>query len=68
MVHQRPSSPLLPDTADKLGAEINSASATWDDFPNGRFGDATSPAYGSLDPWDGGGGLGVSVRSLIDPC
>lgn len=23
--------------------------ATWDDFPNGRFGDSTSPAYGEID-------------------
>jgi hypothetical protein len=32
----------------------------WDDFPNGRFGDAKSPAFGVVDPWDGGG-LGVPV-------
>jgi methylenetetrahydrofolate reductase (NADPH) len=32
------------------------APATWDDFPNGRFGDARSPAYGDLDGW------GVSLK------
>ena len=30
--------------------ELNHA-ATWDDFPNGRFGDFKSPAYGELNPW-----------------
>ncbi len=30
--------------------------ATWDDFPNGRFGDARSPAYGQID------GYGVSLH------
>ena len=32
--------------------EITSAS-TWDEFPNGRFGDVQSPAYGVQDPWGG---------------
>ncbi|KAF8343930.1 MTHFR-domain-containing protein [Cantharellus anzutake] len=35
-----------------------------DDFPNGRFGDYTSPAYGALDPWDGGG-IGVTPAEGI---
>ncbi len=30
--------------------ELNSA-ADWDDFPNGRFGDFKSPAYGDTDRW-----------------
>lgn len=30
--------------------------ATWDDFPNGRWGDARSPAYGEID------GYGVSLK------
>lgn len=29
---------------------------TWDDFPNGRWGDSRSPAYGELD------GYGVSIK------
>lgn len=33
-----------------------SSQATWDDFPNGRFGDARSPAYGEID------GYGVSLH------
>lgn len=30
--------------------------ASWDEFPNGRFGDARSPAYGEMD------GYGVSLK------
>lgn len=33
--------------------------ATWDDFPNGRFGDSNSPAYGEID----GYGPSLKVRS-----
>lgn len=29
---------------------------SWDEFPNGRFGDARSPAYGDLDGW------GISLK------
>ncbi|KAL5635281.1 hypothetical protein ACGC1H_004161 [Rhizoctonia solani] len=36
----------------------------WDDFPNGRFGDSKSPAFGLIDPWDGGG-LGVPAHVAI---
>lgn len=30
-----------------------STAATWDEFPNGRFGDSKSPAFGSQDLWGG---------------
>lgn len=33
--------------------------ATWDDFPNGRWGDARSPAFGEID------GYGVSLHMSI---
>ena len=33
--------------------------ATWDDFPNGRWGDARSPAYGEID------GYGVSLHVSV---
>lgn len=49
-------------------SDLAAPSSTWDEFPNGRFGDPTSPAYGvgSGDQWDGGaGGLGVSVSSRL---
>ncbi|KAI0647429.1 methylenetetrahydrofolate reduct [Trametes meyenii] len=35
---------------DASKGDINSA-ADWDDFPNGRFGDFKSPAYGDTDRW-----------------
>ncbi|GJJ12515.1 hypothetical protein Clacol_006758 [Clathrus columnatus] len=44
------------DTGSIGKGEINHA-ATWDEFPNGRFGDFKSPAYGVPNLWDGG--LGV---------
>lgn len=34
--------------------------ASWDEFPNGRFTDVRSPAYGELDGY--GGGLKILVR------
>ncbi|OAA66137.1 methylenetetrahydrofolate reductase 2 [Cordyceps fumosorosea ARSEF 2679] len=37
--------------------------ATWDDFPNGRFGDARSPAYGEIDGY--GVSLHVSVAQAV---
>ncbi|GLB34715.1 putative methylenetetrahydrofolate reductase [Lyophyllum shimeji] len=43
-----------PSSGSEAGrGELNNA-ATWDDFPNGRFGDFKSPAYGVQDPWGGG--------------
>ena len=30
--------------------ELNNAES-WDDFPNGRFGDYKSPAFGDPNPW-----------------
>lgn len=41
----------IPATGCQVGSgELNNA-ASWDDFPNGRFGDVKSPAYGELGPW-----------------
>lgn len=34
--------------------------ATWDDYPNGRWGDARSPAYGEID------GYGVSLHMTVN--
>jgi len=42
--------------------ELNNA-ASWDDFPNGRFGDFKSPAFGAEDLW-GNSGLAVRLLSL----
>ncbi|KAG8899819.1 hypothetical protein FRB99_006434 [Tulasnella sp. 403] len=60
-----PSSPSLKpqDQIDAASAERAGVAAAWDEFPNGRFGDATSPAYGVGigDQWEPGvGTLGVS--------
>ncbi|KAK4043469.1 hypothetical protein C8A01DRAFT_12961 [Parachaetomium inaequale] len=38
------------------GEGVLGREATWDDFPNGRWGDARSPAYGQID------GYGVSLH------
>lgn len=43
--------------------ELNHA-ATWDDFPNGRFGDFKSPAFGELNPW-GTSTISVNVGSYV---
>jgi len=41
----------LPSTDTEAGrGELNNAT-TWDEFPNGRFGDSKSPAFGNQDPW-----------------
>ncbi|PPQ77523.1 hypothetical protein CVT25_011320 [Psilocybe cyanescens] len=41
--------------------ELNNA-ATWDDFPNGRFGDFKSPAFGNQDLY---GGSGISKNEAL---
>ncbi|QUC18871.1 uncharacterized protein UV8b_03112 [Ustilaginoidea virens] len=41
------------------GEGVLGREATWDDFPNGRFGDSRSPAYGEID------GYGVSLHVSI---
>jgi methylenetetrahydrofolate reductase (NADPH) len=42
---------VLSDHEEGAG-EVNTA-ATWDEFPNGRFGDFKSPAFGDRDQWGG---------------
>jgi hypothetical protein len=52
----------IPTTEGEAGrGELNNA-ATWDDFPNGRFGDFKSPAFGDQGPW---GTPGISVRLSV---
>jgi hypothetical protein len=46
-------------TTEAGKGELNNA-ASWDDFPNGRFGDFKSPAFGNQDPW-GGSGMMVCI-------
>lgn len=45
------------------GEGVLGREATWDDFPNGRWGDARSPAYGEIDGY--GVSLHVSVNQTI---
>lgn len=53
----------VPESEKEQGrGELNQA-ASWDDFPNGRFGDFKSPAYGNLGPW---GSLGFQQPSETD--
>ena len=57
--HQRnldsPPSPLTPpvdrsaDLSTSHGLGSQGREATWDDYPNGRFGDSRSPAFGEID-------------------
>jgi len=42
------------------GEGVLGREATWDDFPNGRWGDARSPAYGEID------GYGVSLHMSVN--
>lgn len=43
----------LPGKVNPIGKGEAISASTWDEFPNGRFGDAKSPAYGVQDPWGG---------------
>lgn len=58
------STPMVPNQSSQLKKIISISAghgtmgkdATWDDFPNGRFGDSRSPAYGEID------GYGPSLK------
>jgi methylenetetrahydrofolate reductase (NADPH) len=54
-VNTRANTLAISEGEGSLGRE-----ATWDDFPNGRWGDARSPAYGEID------GYGVSLHMSIN--
>lgn len=53
-VHSRVNTLAISEGEGIMGRE-----ATWDDFPNGRWGDARSPAYGEID------GYGVSLHMSV---
>ncbi|RKU46013.1 hypothetical protein DL546_008139 [Coniochaeta pulveracea] len=53
-VNTRANTLAISEGEGALGRE-----ATWDDFPNGRWGDARSPAYGEID------GYGVSLHVTV---
>jgi len=52
-----------PVKANGIGKGEVTAASTWDEFPNGRFGDSKSPAYGAQDPW--GGSTSHPVRRYL---
>ena len=54
----RASTLAISEGTGSLGRE-----ATWDEFPNGRFGDARSPAFGNIDGY--GPTLHVSAREAL---
>ncbi|KAJ7188463.1 methylenetetrahydrofolate reductase-domain-containing protein [Mycena filopes] len=55
----------LPVVDGEAGrGELNNA-ATWDDFPNGRFGDFKSPAFGSSGLW---GGPAIGHAEIMSQC
>ena len=49
-----------PKKTVEVGKGELTNAASWDDFPNGRFGDVKSPAYGDPNPW---GTTNMTVRS-----
>lgn len=53
-INSRANTLAISEGEGTLGRE-----ATWDDFPNGRWGDVRSPAYGEID------GYGVSLHASI---
>lgn len=57
-VNSRANTLAISEGQGEMGRE-----ATWDDFPNGRWGDARSPAYGEIDGY--GMTLHVSTREAI---
>ncbi|KAF7311380.1 Methylenetetrahydrofolate reductase [Mycena kentingensis (nom. inval.)] len=54
----------LPTDGEAGRGELNNASS-WDDFPNGRFGDFKSPAFGSTDLW---GGPAIGPTDVLRHC
>lgn len=54
-INSRATTLAISEGEGALGRE-----ATWDDFPNGRWGDARSPAFGEID------GYGVSLHVSIN--
>ena len=52
-----------PVKVSGIGKGEATSASTWDEFPNGRFGDYKSPAYGVQDPW--GGSTSPPVRQCL---
>lgn len=61
-IHATPASYLAP--AGKLEPS-SAASYSWDEYPNGRFTDTRSPAYGELDGYGAGLKILVGISFLL---
>ena len=59
-LHREPVNTRANTLAISEGEGALGREATWDDFPNGRWGDARSPAYGEID------GYGVSLHMSVN--
>lgn len=59
-VHREPVNTRANTLAISEGEGALGREATWDDYPNGRWGDARSPAYGEID------GYGVSLHMSVN--
>lgn len=46
-------------------ATADTVADDWDEFPNGRWGDSRSPAYGDLDGYPVS--IGINVRHHFSP-
>jgi methylenetetrahydrofolate reductase (NADPH) len=51
--------------SSETASSLPRAMQHWDEHPNGRFGDVSSPAYGELDGW--GVSLKLTVRVALLP-
>ncbi|GJJ70789.1 methylenetetrahydrofolate reductase (NADPH) [Entomortierella parvispora] len=59
------SAEIITGTTGPIAADdISGRSESWDDFPNGRWGDARSPAFGDLDGY--GASLKVEPRKALE--
>ncbi|OWZ69022.1 methylenetetrahydrofolate reductase [Cryptococcus neoformans] len=57
------STTLPPAPKTGLGAQGATGEDSWDEFPNGRFTDVRSPAYGEIDGW--GSGLKITAAQAL---
>lgn len=60
------SSPTV-QTVSSPDLQRKDSPTSWDEFPNGRFGDARSPAYGDMDGYGVGLKLPVSSSHSLTP-
>lgn len=57
------STTLPPAPKTGLSAQGATGEDSWDEFPNGRFTDVRSPAYGEIDGW--GSGLKITAAQAL---